>query len=209
MTEVMLSKFDKYWASISGLLAIAAVLDPRDKMECVEWYFEKIYGFESFIEIDKVKGLMFELLEEYRESDSEIESQNSASLRTDQSDECDDDFSLAKKKRKKKTNVRSEFEYYLEDPALPDCKDFDILNFWRSDLKYPTLRKIAKDILAIPATTVASESAFSAGGRVVTPHRSNLNEDTIEALMCLSNWIRGDCAGNQTLYIDNSCLSFL
>ncbi|KAK9183227.1 hypothetical protein WN944_026376 [Citrus x changshan-huyou] len=55
---------------------------------------------------------------------------------------------------------------------------------------YPTLARIARDILAIPITTVASESAFSTGGRVVSPHRNKLHPSTLEALMCCQSWLR-------------------
>ncbi|KAK9199103.1 hypothetical protein WN944_014290 [Citrus x changshan-huyou] len=55
---------------------------------------------------------------------------------------------------------------------------------------YPTLARIAIDILAIPITTVASESAFSTDGRVVSPHRNKLNPSTLEALMCCQSWLR-------------------
>lgn len=57
---------------------------------------------------------------------------------------------------------------------------------------YPTLCKIAKDILAIPSSTVASENAFSLGGRVVDPFRASLTPKTVEALVCTSDWIRGE-----------------
>ncbi|KAF7833130.1 zinc finger BED domain-containing protein RICESLEEPER 2-like [Senna tora] len=56
-------------------------------------------------------------------------------------------------------------------------------------IKYPILQKMVRDILAIPISTVASESAFSTGGRLVSPHRSKLKEDTLEAFMCSQNWI--------------------
>jgi hypothetical protein len=52
-------------------------------------------------------------------------------------------------------------------------------------VKYPTLRKIAQDIMTIPLTTVASESAFSIGGRVISPHQSRLAPKTVEGLMCM------------------------
>ena len=38
--------------------------------------------------------------------------------------------------------------------------------------------------------TVASESAFSTGERVVSDFRSRLTTDTIEALICLQDWLR-------------------
>ncbi|KAK3199726.1 hypothetical protein Dsin_023141 [Dipteronia sinensis] len=55
--------------------------------------------------------------------------------------------------------------------------------------RYPILSKIARDVLAIPVSTVASESAFSTGGRTLSSHRSRLHPHTVEALMCTQNWI--------------------
>ncbi|KAF7812855.1 zinc finger BED domain-containing protein RICESLEEPER 2-like [Senna tora] len=40
-----------------------------------------------------------------------------------------------------------------------------------------------------PISTVASESAFSTSGRVVSPHRSSLEDGILEALMCTQNWM--------------------
>nr|GEU85086.1 zinc finger BED domain-containing protein RICESLEEPER 2-like [Tanacetum cinerariifolium] len=38
-------------------------------------------------------------------------------------------------------------------------------------------------------STVASESAFSASGILISPHRSRLHPNTIEALMCAQSWL--------------------
>jgi len=48
---------------------------------------------------------------------------------------------------------------------------------------------IAGDVLAISVSTMAFESAFSMGGRIVSPHCSRLHAKTVEALMCLQNWM--------------------
>jgi len=42
MALKMIDKFDKYWSTINSVLVIAAILDPRDKVACVEFYFEVI-----------------------------------------------------------------------------------------------------------------------------------------------------------------------
>ncbi|CAN6215197.1 unnamed protein product [Urochloa humidicola] len=49
---------------------------------------------------------------------------------------------------------------------------------------------MARDILAIPVSSVASESAFSSSRKVITHTRSSLSPKTIEALMCLQDWYR-------------------
>ncbi|CAN6347624.1 unnamed protein product [Urochloa humidicola] len=43
--------------------------------------------------------------------------------------------------------------------------------------------------MAIQVSTVASESAFSAAGRVVDPYRNRLDPDIVEALICTKDWV--------------------
>ncbi|WCJ24569.1 hypothetical protein M5689_006519 [Euphorbia peplus] len=63
-------------------------------------------------------------------------------------------------------------------------------------MRYPELARIAQDILAILISTVASESAFSIGGKVITSTRSSLKANTIQTLMCLKDWIITQDEGN-------------
>ena len=66
--------------------------------------------------------------------------------------------------------------------------------------RYPTLRKVARDIFAIPVTTVASESAFSMSGRIVDDHRSRLTSKMLEVLMCYQNWLRNKYKGEKIMH---------
>ena len=77
-------------------------------------------------------------------------------------------------------------------------KTFNILAWWKSNTnKYSILSRLARDVLAVPVSTVASESAFSTGGRTLSSHRSRLHPHTVEALMCTQNWIWAPIRGMQ------------
>ena len=56
--------------------------------------------------------------------------------------------------------------------------------------KYPILSLSAKDVLAVPASTVPSESTFSIGGKIIDLLRCSLSTDTVEALICSQSWLR-------------------
>ena len=58
--------------------------------------------------------------------------------------------------------------------------------------RFPILSYIAKDVLAIPISTIASEAAFSTGGRVLDPFKSSLTPNIVEALVCTQDWFRGN-----------------
>lgn len=53
----------------------------------------------------------------------------------------------------------SDLDRYLADPLFPTAADFDILGWWKlQERQCPTIARMARDILCIPASTVASES---------------------------------------------------
>ncbi|MCL7028797.1 hypothetical protein MKW94_014033 [Papaver nudicaule] len=99
------------------------------------------------------------------------------------------------------TVVVTDLEQYLKDDAHPIKKgtgeinlndaSFDVLGWWKFyGPKYPIVALMARDILGIPASSVASESVFSTSGRVIGKYRSSLLPDTIEALICGQDYIR-------------------
>ena len=68
-----------------------------------------------------------------------------------------------------------------------------LIEWWKKQqIKYPVLSIIARDVLTVPVSTVASEAAFSAGGRVVSKKRCNLSPQAIEAVVCLKDWSLAD-----------------
>ncbi|KAL6911431.1 hypothetical protein ACP4OV_000236 [Aristida adscensionis] len=86
---------------------------------------------------------------------------------------------------------RSKLDTYLEDPLAPIRDDFEVLKWWkRNEETYPVLAKMSRDLLAIPLSTVASESTFSIAGMVINKNRSSLNPESVEALICSNDCLR-------------------
>jgi maltodextrin utilization protein YvdJ len=48
---------------------------------------------------------------------------------------------------------------------------------------------MARDVLSIHISIVASKSTFSVGGRVIDQYRSLLKPDIVEALVCTRDWL--------------------
>ena len=91
-------------------------------------------------------------------------------------------------------SVENKFEldrYLLESSEDPDVEDFDILMWWKmNSSRYRVLSQIARDVLAIPVSTVAFKYAFSTRGCVLHSFRSSLSPNTVEALICTQNLLK-------------------
>ncbi|KAJ1690673.1 hypothetical protein LUZ63_014828 [Rhynchospora breviuscula] len=82
------------------------------------------------------------------------------------------------------TNLKSCFEDLFNEYLISNNKAS------QSQPGKSTDARLARDILAVPISTVASESTFSTAGRTLSPTRSSLNDESIEALVCAQNWLR-------------------
>ncbi|CAD6249720.1 unnamed protein product [Miscanthus lutarioriparius] len=83
----------------------------------------------------------------------------------------------------------NELERCMGEPLLKIVGEFDILAWKNKREEYPILSQIVRDIMAVQVSTVASESAFSAAGRVVDPYRSRLDPEMVQALICTKDWV--------------------
>ncbi|CAI9282992.1 unnamed protein product [Lactuca saligna] len=91
---------------------------------------------------------------------------------------------------------KTELDDYLAKNLLPNEEGFDILMWWKCNgSKFPILQKIARDVLVIPISTIASKSTFSMSGNKVTKQRSHLNSETVETLVCSQSWLREEIQG--------------
>ncbi|CAA0810687.1 Zinc finger BED domain-containing protein DAYSLEEPER [Striga hermonthica] len=87
---------------------------------------------------------------------------------------------------------KCDLDVYLKESTLVVEKDdFDILRWWELyQSRFLILSCFARDVLTIPISTVASESAFSTGGRVLDDYRSSLTPKIVEALICAQDWLK-------------------
>ncbi|XP_062013053.1 zinc finger BED domain-containing protein DAYSLEEPER-like [Rosa rugosa] len=91
------------------------------------------------------------------------------------------------------SSMKTELSKYLDEARLERKQELDVLSWWKMEqIRYPILFHLARDVLTIPISTVASESAFSIGGRVLDQYRSSLLPDTVQALLCTRDWIFGN-----------------
>ena len=88
--------------------------------------------------------------------------------------------------RSKGTRLDEEINLYIKDTDEVDDKN-TINSYWKyKQNRYPLLAKMARIILAIPASSACSERAFSKIKRIITDNRSQLTDENIEASMIVS-----------------------
>ncbi|XP_042396475.1 zinc finger BED domain-containing protein RICESLEEPER 2-like [Zingiber officinale] len=204
----MKNKFDKYWGDpekMNKLLYIAVVLDPRHKLDFVEFMLIELYGDEKGERVGKIiKDTLFALYKNYKEkmepqcNTSRVPSISESVDKGNTSNSMSDlkRQTIIAKYKKQKSQVfgdgnMSELDKYLNEIVEEYCDNFDILGWWRQNChRFPILAQIARDVLAIPISTVASESAFSTSGRILDCFRSSLTPKVVESLICTQDWLR-------------------
>ncbi|KAJ9557106.1 hypothetical protein OSB04_011720 [Centaurea solstitialis] len=88
---------------------------------------------------------------------------------------------------------KTQLQLYLLEPRAQRTSSINMLEFWKAQqYSYPELAKLAMDILCVPISTVASESAFSLGGRILNEYRSSMSPENVEALICSRDWLFGE-----------------
>ncbi|XP_065625466.1 zinc finger BED domain-containing protein RICESLEEPER 1-like [Quercus suber] len=201
-TTNMQTKFEKYWGEgdkINPLLYVAVVLDPHKKLRILKFSFFEIYGNGvGNVMVNKVKAVLMKLYNFYCSVNSLNMQEPSGSEKTQMVGDASDPYVM----------VDSRYELFLEAEQSVGCSNevdkylakncdgrrdvnFEVLGWWKDNSsRYLMLSKVAKDVLAIPVSTVAFESAFSTEGRIVDPFRSSLSPLMVQNLVCAQNWLQ-------------------
>lgn len=215
-------KFDRYWRDCSVVLAMAVAMDPRYKLKLVEFSFSKVYGEEADMWLRAVYDGIHELYFEYVAQtlplpSIHVEQRYEGFIKAEAlQDEATlppsdglSDFDVYISEISSNHQTKSELDQYLDESLLPrGSQDFDILEWWKLNrIKYPTLSKMAADILSIPFATVSRDSVFDTVGKKLDSHRSSLKPVTLEALVCANDWLQcGMRQSSPLLDISTMCI---
>ena len=155
----MLDKLNKYYNDYKEIYKITSFLDPSQKTVNIQKN-----------EISIIKKI-------YMRYKKEIIVINKNSDNDDSSNE--NIFT-------KNTISKNEFNDYKKK----NIEETDnILEWWKIyETKYPTLSKIARDFLCVPASSAPVERIFSSSGNIVTAKRNRLDEESIRILTALNSW---------------------
>lgn len=198
MAKVMKEKFDKYWDCYSVVLSFAIILDPRYKLQFVEFCYERLYGNDAVSRAKILRDKLYVIFKGYLQHSTGNSSTMAQrpSCRTPDCDTRDDleGFDTFTSRLVGPSTSKSQLDIYLEESRLNhrEHENLNVLGFWKEQChRFPELFLMARDILSIPITTVASESAFSIGGRILGKYRSSLLPQNAEALLCSRDWLFG------------------
>ena len=66
MANKMFDKFQSYWSVTHDIMGIATVLDPRYKMELLEFYYEQLYEGDSAAQVERIRQLCYDFVSDYQ-----------------------------------------------------------------------------------------------------------------------------------------------
>lgn len=95
---------------------------------------------------------------------------------------------IARKKRRGSiVSATDELTQYLSEPPAP--MPTDVLEWWKvNSTRYPRLSVMARDFLAVQATSVAPEELFCSKGDEIDKLRFSMPHDSTQAILCIKSW---------------------
>lgn len=187
-------------------LSLAVFLDPRFKLRYLDHCFTQAFRSGAKMCILEVRGKIFELFLQYScnvdQQSGELLNHRSNNL---QMDRHGNDSLHGTDQNDIGQGAHGEFREltsYIEGELYPQNDQFDILKWWKDNAStYPTLARLARDILAIPGSAVSAESAFDKTDERVSLFNQKMSPKIVEALICTQDWIKS--SGTVQLYTSN------
>ncbi|GAB4860942.1 hypothetical protein Ancab_040055 [Ancistrocladus abbreviatus] len=179
--EDMAKKARNYNNQICNIfIYMTAILDPRIKSELIpenlnsgnnleeaRTYFIRNYPISHFSSISSIYGT-----QEHGDGGSVSFAEEIA----------------RKKRRASMSCATDELSQYLTEPPAPISTD--VLEWWKiNSTRYPRLSLMARDFLAVQATSVAPEELFCSKGGEIYKQRFCMSAESAQPLLCVKSWI--------------------
>ncbi|GJW79374.1 zinc finger BED domain-containing protein RICESLEEPER 2 [Tanacetum coccineum] len=210
MIKPMKKKLRKYFQHMPSIITCAAALNPCFNVNGVDYLIESISRDLEFFDdtfASKSKSYFNESLEGlynlyYAKYGNPTQSSQTSGGATSSKVSGGNKYSrllsglkahTKKKARTTDPTMSSEYERYVNSDFVThlhpkDFASFDVLGFWKEkETMFPVLSRMAMDIISVQASSVASESAFSTSGRVLSIRRTRLTPASLEMCMCLKD----------------------
>ncbi|XP_022725043.1 zinc finger BED domain-containing protein DAYSLEEPER-like isoform X2 [Durio zibethinus] len=181
--EEMAKKLGSYNNQVCNtFIYMTAILDPRIKCELIpeslnsENYLEEARG--HFMR-NYCTNLFSSMTSGYAAQD--IEDGGNVSFAEE----------IARKKRRASmSNATDELTQYLSETPAPTKTD--VLEWWKvNSTRYPRLSAMARDFLAVQATSVKPEELFCGKGDEIDKQRICMPHDSTQAILCIKSWTQG------------------
>nr|GEY20439.1 zinc finger BED domain-containing protein RICESLEEPER 2 [Tanacetum cinerariifolium] len=227
MVKPMKKKFKKYFEKIPLVITCAAALNLCFSFHGVELLIESILTDLEFFDdgfATKVKELFNQSFQglyntyylEYGDTTTQLTSGASLS-RTHSGNSMTNLLNRLKdhsnRRAKNDRLTSSEYERYLSSDFIShlwpnEFAGFDVLGFWKvNESMFPIISRMPRDMLSVQATSVASESAFSTSGWVLSIRKTRLTPASLEMCMCLNDHLDVTDRIQHTSNLKN-CLDF-
>ncbi|GJU85739.1 zinc finger BED domain-containing protein RICESLEEPER 2-like protein [Tanacetum coccineum] len=207
MVKPIKRKLRKYFENMPPIITCAAALNPCFNVSGVDYLIENIsrdlefaddgfatrsvdYFHESF------QGLYNMYYTKYGSHQTQSTTAEGSSSQKSRDPLSRMVHGLTQHKQKKARGdpiMSSEYEQYIKTDFVrglqpKDYESYDVLGIWKTkENQFPVLSRMALDILSVQASSVASESAFSTSGRILSIRRTRLTAESLEMCMCLKD----------------------
>jgi hypothetical protein len=185
---VAIKKLNEYYTLIANQRwshsGVATVCDPRMNLEV----FQRLWPTSAQeVKRNRVKQQFHDVFLKYKTRQYHLDSERievEAELELLPKDpDSDDDLYVSHGS----SYQEPEWKRWILEPRPGQATD--ILEYWAAkQYQYPIVACIARDYLAIPATSAPSERVFSNGADILTKKRNRLSPQTLRYLLCLRDW---------------------
>ncbi|OMP14290.1 Peptidase C48, SUMO/Sentrin/Ubl1 [Corchorus olitorius] len=191
---LMSVRSDNSWRRTCSLvLAIAAILDPRFKFDLVEFSYSTIYGPDSAgNDLAMIRRTLTNIFNEYASNIYSLNDTNALASLSVAEEKTMETFQKWYNSKMKITTETSELDKYLQEPIIClETEQFEVLGWWSAHAsKFPILGRMARDILAIPMSTIIQQgSSLNEKVMMDNPIFKGLDPQIIEAMICGKDWL--------------------